>query len=240
MSRTGDGRPPVMLITGASRGMGRGIAEHFLARGYVVCGCARGPSTLGAPAYEHEVLDVGDAEKVRAWVRGVYRSHGRIDVAICNAGIAPAALLMTMTGPEVLDPVLRVNVAGTYTVCREVARTMMSRGSGRIITVSSMAVGLHEEGTSAYAASKSAVVEMTKILAKELAPSGITCNVLAPSMYDTEAVAALGDTVRARALEKLTIKRPVTLDEICNVISFFVAPESACITGQVVHMGLVT
>jgi 3-oxoacyl-[acyl-carrier protein] reductase len=231
---------PVMLITGASRGMGRGIAEHFLARGYVVCGCARGPGTITTPGYEHETLDVGDAEKVRAWVRGVFRTHGRLDAAICNAGLAPAALLMTMTGPDVLDPVLRVNVAGTYNVCREAGRIMMSRGSGRIVTVSSMAVGLHEEGTSAYAASKSAVVEMTKILAKELAPSGVTCNVLAPSMYQTEAVAALGESVQARALDKLTIKRPVSLDEICNVVSFFLAPDSGCITGQVVHMGLVT
>jgi len=220
--------------------MGRGMAEFFLARGYVVCGCARSESSLATPGYEHTVLDVGDAEKVRAWVRGAFRKHGRIDVAICNAGLAPAALLMTMTGADVLEPVLRANVAGTYHVCREVARTMMSRGSGRIITVSSMAVGLHEEGTSAYAASKSAIVEMTKILAKELAPAGITCNVLAPSMYETDAVAALGEPVKAKALEKLTIKRPVTLEEICNVVSFFVAPESGCITGQVVHMGLVT
>jgi 3-oxoacyl-[acyl-carrier protein] reductase len=216
------------------------MAKFFLERGYVVCGCARSTSTLDAPGYEHEVVDVGDGEKVRAWVRGIVRRHGSIDVAICNAGLAPAALLMTMTGADVLEPILHVNVAGTYHVCREVARTMMTRRSGRIITVSSMAVGLHEEGTSAYAASKSAVVEMTKILAKELAPLGITCNVLAPSMYETEAVAALGESVKSRALEKLTIKRPVTLEEICGVLSFFAAPESACITGQVIHMGLVT
>ena len=81
---------------------------------------------------------------------------------------------------------------------------------------------------------------MTKILAKELAPLGITCNVLAPSMIKTEAVGSLGETVIAQALKKLTIPRQVTMEEICHVVAFFAAPESACITGQVIHMGLVT
>jgi 3-oxoacyl-[acyl-carrier protein] reductase len=80
---------------------------------------------------------------------------------------------------------------------------------------------------------------MTKILAKELAPLGITSNVIAPSMVKTEALEALGQGVIARALQKLTIKRTLTIEEICNVISFFAAPDSACITGQVIHMGLV-
>jgi len=103
-----------------------------------------------------------------------------------------------------------------------------------------MAVGLHEEGTSAYSASKSAIVEMTKILAKELAPLGITCNVMAPSMIMTDAVRALTEEISERALAKLTIRRKLTLEEIGNVISFLVAPHSGCITGQVIHMGLVS
>jgi 3-oxoacyl-[acyl-carrier protein] reductase len=205
-----------------------------------VAGCARGDSTIDDDGYIHCRVDVADEEQVRRWIAEVRRELKHIDVLVCNAGLAPAALLLTMTPGSVLGDVLRVNVAGTYYVCREVARVMMVRRRGRIITMSSMAVGLHEEGTSAYAASKSAIVEMTKVLAKELAPAGITCNVLAPSMIVTEAVEALGPEVRARALDKLTIKRPVTLEEICNVVSFFAAPESACITGQVIHMGLVT
>jgi 3-oxoacyl-[acyl-carrier protein] reductase len=134
---------------------------------------------------------------------------------------------------------METNVKGTYLMCREVAKVMMIQKSGRIIAVSSMAVGLHAEGTSAYAASKSAVVEMTKILAKEVARFGITCNVIAPSIILTESVKALGDKVTERALSQLTIKREVTMSEINNVVDFFVAPESQIITGQVVHMGLV-
>jgi 3-oxoacyl-[acyl-carrier protein] reductase len=231
---------PVMAVTGTSKGLGLGLAEYFAVHGYRVAGCSRSPATLESEAYFHTLVDIGDEKQVRDWVRLVKRTYGRLDVMVCNAGLAPAAMLLTMTPAEVLESVMRTNVNGTYYVCREAAKMMMLQRYGRIITVSSMAVGLHEEGTSAYAASKSAVVELTKILAKELVPFGITCNVLAPSMYLTGAVEALGEAVVARALEKLTIKRVLTIDEICNVISFFAAPESGCITGQVLHMGLVS
>ena len=116
---------------------------------------------------------------------------------------------------------------------------MLLQRFGTIITTSSMAVGLHEEGTSAYAGSKAAIVEMTKIMAKELAPAGITCNVIAPSILSTDAVGELGEAIINRALDKLTIKRMVSIEEVCNVVSFFAAPVSRCITGQVIHMGLV-
>lgn len=231
---------PLMVITGTRTGIGRGMAEYFVKKGYLVAGCSRGAATLEMEGYQHAQVDVCDEKQVRQWIRSLQNTYRRIDVLVCNAGLAPAALLLTMTPGEVLEPLLRTNVSGTYYVCREVAKVMMLQRFGRIITVSSMAVGLHEEGTSAYSASKSAVVEMTKILAKELAPLGITCNAIAPSMVMTEVVEALGEVVAARALEKLTIKRTLTMEEICNVIAFFAAPESACITGQVIYMGLVS
>jgi 3-oxoacyl-[acyl-carrier protein] reductase len=145
-----------------------------------------------------------------------------------------------MTTGETLEALWRTNISGAYYVCREAAKAMMLQRSGRIITVSSMAVGLHSEGASAYAASKSAVVEMTKILAKEMASFGVTCNVIAPSMFQSDAVAALGETVAARALDQLTLKRQLTIEEICHVVAFLAAPQSACLTGQVLHLGLVT
>jgi len=229
-----------MVITGTRTGIGRGLSEFFIGKGYRVAGCSRGPSSLNSEFYDHAQVDVGEEKQVLEWIRSVKRRHGRIDVLVSNAGVAPAALLLTMTPGQVLEPLMRTNVCGTYYVCREVAKVMALRRSGRIITVSSMAVGLHEEGTSAYSASKSAIVEMTKILAKELAPLGITCNVMAPSMIMTDAVRALTEEISERALAKLTIRRKLTLEEIGNVISFLVAPHSGCITGQVIHMGLVS
>jgi 3-oxoacyl-[acyl-carrier protein] reductase len=228
-----------MVVTGTSKGIGYGVVQHFLAKGYRVAGCSRGQATINADNYIHTVLDIADENEVRNWIRSVKRTCKRIDVLVCNAGYAPANLLMTMTSGEVLNTLLQTNIAGSFYVCREVSKVMMLQKFGRIITTSSMAVGLHEEGTSAYSASKSGIVEMTKIIAKELAPLGITCNVIAPSMLKTDAVEALGHDIIERALSKLTIKRPVTNEEICNIVEFFAAPESRCITGQVIHMGLV-
>lgn len=230
---------PVMVITGTSRGIGRGMAEHFVAKGYRVLGCSRGPATLEMEGYHHTQVDVGDEHQVRSWVRHIKNDFNRIDVLVCNAGLVRSALLMTVTPGEVLETFLRTHVAGTYYVCREVSKIMILRKYGRIITVSSLGVPLHLEGTSAYSATKSAIVEMTKILAKELAPLGITCNVLGPALIMTEPAQAMGQEWVDRLLEKQTIKRTVTIEEICNVVSFFAAPESGCITGQVINMGLV-
>jgi len=230
---------PVMVVTGTSKGIGREIAEYFVSHGYRLAGCSRSPATIEIENYHHTQLDVGDEVQVRNWIRSIKRTFGQIDVLVCNAGLAPASMLLTATPGESLESLLRTNIGGTFFACREVAKVMMLQRFGRIITLSSMAVGLHEEGTSIYSASKSAVVEMTKILAKEIAAFGITCNVIAPSMFETEAVEALGEKVKTRAIDKLTIKRTLTIEEICNVISFFAAPGSSCITGQVLHMGLV-
>lgn len=230
---------PVMVITGTSKGIGSCIARHFLAQGYRVAGCSRGPAMIEHEHYFHSIVDVSSEEQVRSWVRAIKNHYQRIDILVCSAGSAPANLFMSMTSSAVLSDLLQVNIAGSYLVCREVAKIMLLQRSGRIITTSSMAVGLHEEGTSAYAASKSAIVEMTKIMAKELASAGITCNVIAPSMFMTEAVEKLGQEIITRALSKLTIKRTVTMEEICNIVEFFIAPQSSCITGQVIHMGLV-
>jgi len=232
-------KQPVMVITGTSKGIGYGIANHFLEHGFSVAGCSRGGATITHENYFHSVVDIGDENQVRLWIRAVKNHFHRVDVLVCNAGLAPANLLMTMTPGKVLIDLLNVNIAGSYFVSREVSKLMLLQRSGSIITISSIAVGLHEEGTSAYAASKASIVEMTKIMAKELAPVGITCNILAPSMVMTDALNALGEEIIKRALSKLTIKRLVTIDEVCNIISFYAAPESRCITGQVMHMGLV-
>ncbi len=230
---------PVMVITGTSRGIGRGMVEHFVGKGYQVAGCSRGPSTLEIDGYRHSQIEVADEAQVRGWIHSVKKSYGHIDVLVCNAARIPAPTLLPLTSGSVLERVLKTNIIGSYYVCREAAKVMMLQRSGRIIAMSSIAASLHAEGTSLYASSKSAVAEMIKILAKELAPFGITCNVIAPSITTTSATEELGESFIARTLEKVTIKRMLTADEICNVISFFASPLSSCITGQILYMGLV-
>jgi 3-oxoacyl-[acyl-carrier protein] reductase len=236
------GEHPVAVVTGSSRGIGRGLAEFFLDRGHVVAGCSRGPATIERPGYHHAGLDLGEEKQVRDWIRTVKLAHRRIDVLICNAGLVRPPRLLTVTSGDVLDEFMRTNVAGVYHVLREVSKVMLMRGAGRIITMSSVATALHAEGTSAYAASKSAATEITKILAKELAPRGITCNVIAPSLVMTDATEALAAEREwhHQVIDSLTIKRAVSMAEVCHVAAFLAAPESACITGQVITLGLVT
>ncbi len=231
---------PVMVITGTSRGIGRGMTEYFLKKDYQVIGCSRKATTLRMEGYHHFEVDVGDESQVRNWVRIIKKKFKRVDVLICNAGLVSSALLMAVTPGDMLDKFLHTNFAGTFYVCREISKIMVAKQKGRIITISSLGVPLHLKGTSVYSATKSAVVEMTKILAKELAPSGITCNVLGPALHMTGSAYDMGEEWRDDLLEQQTIKRTVNIDEICNVISFFAAPESSCITGQVINMGLVS
>ena len=230
---------PVMVITGSSKGVGYGTALHFLAKGYLVAGCSRGESTISDPGYLHCQVDIGNEVEVRRWVRFIKNSFGRIDVLICNAAVFTKGSLLTMTSGETIHSMMVTNVVGTFVVCREVAKVMMMQKSGRIITVSSVLPGVHAEGTSAYSASKSAIVEMTKILAKEIASLGVTCNVVAPGLVLTDSIKAMGPVAGDRVLEIQTINRPTTISDICNVVSFFAAPESSMITGQVLYLGLV-
>lgn len=229
----------VLLLTGSSRGIGFGIANHFLARGDVVCGCSRSESSLDSPQYHHTRLDVSDEKAVRAWVSSVAKQFGRIDTAVCNAGIVKSALMMSVTPASILDQFVATHVRGVFLVCREVSKVMIRQKSGRIVTLSSPAVAWHLKGAAAYAATKAAVEEMTRVLARELAPAGVTCNVVRPGLVLTDPARAMGDEWAEWLLDQQTIRRTVTIEEICNVIEFFASPESSAITGQTLNMCLV-
>lgn len=229
-----------MLVTGSSRGIGLGIAQHFVSAGYNVHGCSRGEAEWESEWYQHTVLDVSDEQMVTKWVRHARTHQKRVDALVCSAAFAPATHPLYLTGTDLWHQVLKTNLDGTFFACREVAKIMAAQRSGRIITLSSMAAALHIEGTAAYSASKSAIVEMTKVLARELAPAGVTCNVVGVSVVMTDSVAALGQAVTERALERLTFKRPLELEEVCNVVEFLSSPASSAITGQVIQLSLVT
>jgi 3-oxoacyl-[acyl-carrier protein] reductase len=228
----------VALITGASRGIGRGLVEHFLSDGYRVAGCSRSAAPAIDGDYEHACIDIAEEKAVQGWVKGVARSHQRIDVLVNNAG-EYAQTPTLLTAGETLERLMRVNYMGSYFASREAAKTMVRQKSGRIINMASMACGLHSEGVSAYAASKSAVIEYSKILAKELAESNVTVNVVAPSMVETDMLEELGEKSRESALQSLTLKRSCSFDEVNHVVAFLASDKAACVTGQVIYLGLV-
>jgi len=227
------------MITGTSRGLGRALAEHYCAQGLTVMGCSRGAGTIAHANYHHTSVDVADERAVRAWVRDAKRTHAAIDALICNVGMVRSALLMPLTPPALVREFVDAIVMATYNVCYEVSKVMVSQRHGRIVNVGSIMTALHEPGTIGYTTAKAAVVEMTRVMARELANFGITCNVLAPSLFDTDATAQLGDAWRTRMLDLQTQRRTVSYDELANVTDFFLSEHAGCITGQVVQTCLV-
>jgi 3-oxoacyl-[acyl-carrier protein] reductase len=225
----------VVLVTGTSRGLGRGLAEHFLANGAYVVGCSRKPSQLESPRYQHHLLDVADEDAMRAMFRHISRDLGRLDVLVNNAGIASMNLAL-LTTADTVDQILTTNVTATFVACREAAR-LMRKGGGRIVNLVTVAVPLRLSGEAAYVASKAGVVALTEVLAREFGPMGITVNAVGPGPIETDLIAGIRNEVIDALLQQLVVRRKSTVADVANVIDFFVRPESDAITGQTIYLG---
>ncbi len=226
----------VIVITGTTRGLGRSLCEHYLAKGCTVIGCARQKSTLAHDNYRHHVLSVTDEQAVVSMVRSTSRDHGRIDVLINNAGIASMNLFM-LTPLAKMREVHDTNVLGTFLVSREVAKVMSRASYGRIVNIGTIAVPLKLKGELAYASSKSAVVMMTRIMAEELAPHNITCNAVGPGPIRTDLLRGVPEETVAELIGRQAIRRYCECSDVCNVVDFFIKPESSFVTGQVIYLG---
>lgn len=227
---------PVTLITGTRKGIGRALAEHYLAQGHQVFGCSRQESDLAADRYRHFPLDVTDEKAVRQMLAEIRREAGGLDHVVNNAGIASMnhALLTPMATVRAM---LDTNVAGTFLVSREAAKVMKARAFGRIVNVISVAAPLRLEGEAVYAASKAAVQTLTQILARELAPFGITVNAVGPGPIMTDLIRSVPQDALDRLLERQAIRRMGTCDDVVNVVDFFLRRESGFITGQSLFLG---
>lgn len=228
--------PAVMLISGTRKGIGRSLAETYAGRGWQVIGCSRKPSDFAHPNYRHFCLDVNDEPAVQAMLTEIRKTHGRLDALINNAGIA-ALNHALLTPIETARRVFETNVIGTFLLCREAARLMQKRKFGRIVNFSSVAVPLDLEGEAVYAASKAAVETLTRILARELAPLGVTVNAVGPTAVRTDLVRAVPQDKLEALLARQAIPRFGKVADILNVIDFFLRPESGLVTGQVIYLG---
>jgi len=227
---------PVVLVTGTRKGIGRSLAEHFVRSGARVVGCSREPVDFTLPCYTHHLADLTREEDIKALLLTIRKDFGRLDVAINNAGIAALnAAVLTPTGQ--LDRVMSTNFRGTALVCREAAKLMMRRKFGRIINFSSVALPMLIEGEAVYLASKAAVVAYSRALARELAPYGITVNVVGPGPIETDMVRGVPADKIQRIVDRQAIKRLGRFEDVANVVDFFVRPQSDAITGQVIYLG---
>jgi len=234
--RDPNSRPRIALVTGSRTGLGKFVAHELAARGFHVIGCSRHAPDWVLKGYEHCEADVADERQMIALFGRIRRDYGRLDVAINNAGIASmnhSLLVPDSTGEHILG----VNVRGTFLVCRESAKLMQRQKWGRIVNFSSVAVPLRIEGEAIYAASKSAVETLTRVLAREFGGFGITVNAIGPSPVDTGLIRNVPKDRIARLVEQLAIKRKGTMEDVWNVIEFFLRPESSAVTGQIIYLG---
>ena len=227
----------VKLITGTRKGIGRHLAERYAAQGWHVVGVSRGTPDWKLSGYEHHELDVADEKAVKQLFLGVRKAHGRLDALINNAGIA-SMNHMLLTPLSTMQSIFATNVFGTFLFCREAARLMSSaKVKGRIVNFATVATPLKLEGEAAYAASKAAVVSLTEVLARELAPLSITVNAVGPTPIETDLIRSVPKAKMDALIARQAVPRMGTMDDVRNVIDFFLREESDFITGQVVYLG---
>lgn len=226
----------VIIITGTRKGIGRYLAEQYLAEGDKVYGCSRRNTNLEHPNYSHTNLDVSSEEDVMAFVRNVYKENKHIDVLINNAGCA-AMNHFLLTPYTTAQRVFNTNFMGTFLMCREVAKYMVKARTGRIVNYSTVAVALNLHGELVYSASKAAVEQLTRVLADEIGESGITVNAVGPTPIDTDLIKNVPEEKLQDLLNHQCIKRFGKFEDVKNVIDFFLRPESDFITAQTIYLG---
>ncbi len=228
-----------VLITGASRGIGKACAVLFYERGYnVVANYLNSESEVMALAEEYDAIypvkaDVSNEHQVAHMVELANRKFGDIDVLINNAGIAMQKLF-TDTEKNEWDRLFNINVGGVFNCCREVAHSMIRNHRGKIINISSMWGITGASCEVAYSASKAAIIGLTKALAKELGPSGICVNCIAPGVIDTD----MNRVIDAESMEELIEETPLMTigkpQDIASMALHLASDEASFVTGQVI------
>jgi 3-oxoacyl-[acyl-carrier protein] reductase len=231
----------VALVTGASRGIGAAVAKTLAAQGAAVVAAARGANAestvfdiVGAGGLaEAASMDVTDAASVEAAVKAALDKHGRIDILVNNAGIARDQLLMRMKRDD-WDAVIATNLTAAFTCSQAVLRPMVKQRSGRIINISSVVGQMGNAGQVNYAASKAGLIGMAKALAREVASRGITVNVVAPGLIDTDMTKAISAGSADTWAAQIPLGRLGTPQDVAWTVCFLASDEAAYITGQVV------
>jgi len=234
----------IVVVTGASRGIGRAIALELGARGATVIGTAtsdKGAEAITASLAERKVqgagmvLDVTDADSIATFLRAVQDAYGNPTVLVNNAGITRDNLMMRMKDEE-WDAVISTNLTSAFRMSKACLRGMMKARRGRIITISSIIGATGNPGQANYAATKAGVIGFTKSLAREVGSRNITVNAVAPGFIDTDMTRALPEEQRKHLLDQIPMARLGDVKDIANAVAFLASDEASYITGETLHV----
>lgn len=238
---TADLTGQVALVTGASRGIGRAIAQSLVQQGAKVIGTATSES--GAAAISEclagggkgVVLDVNDAARAVALIDEIQKEFGAVTILVNNAGITQDQLAMRMKEEE-WDSVISTNLTSVARLSRAVLRGMMKAKHGRIINITSVVGSAGNAGQMNYAAAKAGVAGMSRALAREIGSRNITVNCVAPGFIDTDMTKTLSEQQIAALLQQIPLGRLGLPEDIASAVSFLASPQASYITGTTVHV----
>jgi 3-oxoacyl-[acyl-carrier protein] reductase len=234
----------IVLVTGASRGIGQAIALELGGQGALVLGTAtsdKGAEAISAYLKENNIkgqgyaLDVTDAEAIDMLLKTITDTYGHPTVLVNNAGITRDNLLMRMKQDE-WDDIINTNLSSIYRMSKACIRGMMKARRGRIISISSVVGAMGNAGQTNYAAAKAGLVGFSKSLAREVGARGITVNAVAPGFIDTDMTRALPDEQRNALLAHIPLERLGQANEIAATVAFLASPGAAYITGETIHV----
>ncbi len=234
----------VVMVTGASRGIGREIARVLAARGARVVAAARDAGRLDELVAEIQAaggqasavaLDVATRQSVDAAFEATLEAHGRLDGLVNNAGITRDTLLLRMK-LEDWETVLATNLTGTFLCTQAALKPMLKQRAGRIVNITSVVGLTGNAGQANYAASKAGIVGFTKSVAREVASRSITVNAVAPGFIETDMTAAMTDKAREAVMQAVPLGRVGKAGEVAGAVAFLLSDDAAYVTGQVLSV----
>ena len=232
----------IVLVTGASRGIGAAIADELAAQGATVIGTATsesGAQAIGARLAAHgghgRELNVTDAAAVEALIDSIGKEFGAVSILVNNAGITRDNLLMRMK-EEDWQAILDTNLSSVYRTSKAVMRGMMKARKGRIINIASVIGVTGNAGQANYAAAKAGIIAFSKSLAKEIGSRGVTVNVVAPGFIDTDMTRAMPEEAKNGLIDQIALGRLGEPADIARAVAFLAGPSASYITGETLHV----